>query len=227
MTSQTPTPLIPRDAASAEALDHCWRRIGVQGGDQSCERLLTALHCRNCPVYADAARQLLGRPAEVETNTDWQRDLRRSGRTRTALVFRVGTQWLGLPPDVVAEVAANPPLRRLAHRTDGHIEGVVNVRGELRLCVSLSELLGLGRRSLADARSRLVLVDAEGGLLAFRCDEMRGLTTYHQDDVQPVPDTLPQPLDGCVEALLPTEAGHVALLNAVAVTRLISKVTFE
>ncbi len=212
---------------SIDELDHCWRRIGVQGGDHSCERLVEHLHCRNCPVYSNAARRLLDREAPAEANSDWLRDLRRGGRTRMSLVFRLGGQWLGLPPTVVAEVAANPPLRRLAHRTDGHIEGVVNVRGELRLSVSLIELLGLGRRSLADGQTRLVLVEAEGGLLAFRCDEMRGLTPYHEDAVQPPPDTLPQPLDSCVEALLPTDAGHVALLNATAVTRLMRKVAFE
>lgn len=208
-------------------LDHCWRRIGVEGGDHSCEKLRETLHCRNCPVYAAAARRLLDREAPAEASTDWLRDQRRSGRMRTGLVFRLGSQWLGLPPSVVAEVAANPPLRRLAHRTDGYIEGVVNVRGELRLSVCLVELLGLGRRTLAGEQARLVLVDAEGGLLAFRCDEMRGLVPYHEDDMQPTPDTLPQPLDTCVEALLPTETGHVALLNALAVTRLLRKAAFE
>ena len=111
---------------NAVALDHCWRRIGVQGGDHSCERLPETLHCRNCPVYAAAARTLLEREAPAEDAGDWLRDLRQVRCTRTALVFRLGNQWLGLPPMMVAEVAANQPVRRLAHRTDGRIEGVAN-----------------------------------------------------------------------------------------------------
>jgi len=208
-------------------LDHCWRRIGVQGGDHSCERLLENLHCRNCPVYAAAARTLLDRESAIDDSSDWLSDPRRSISARTALVFRLGKQWLGLPPAMVAEVAANPPVRRLAHRTDGRIEGVVNVRGELRLCISLIELLGLGVRGIVETGARLVLIEDEGGLLAFRCDEVRGLLPYASDDVQPPPDTLPEPLDACVEALLPTDSGHVALLDGHALRRLLRTAVFE
>lgn len=208
-------------------LDHCWRRIGVQGGDNSCERLADVLHCRNCPVYAAAARTLLEREAPVEATGDWLCELGRTGSARTALVFRLANQWLGLPPIIVAEVAANPPVRRLAHRTDGRIEGVVNVRGELRLCVSLVELLGLGKRGLPEPGARLVLVEHECGLLAFRCNEVRGLMSYTEDGVQPPPDTLPTPLDDCVEALLPTGSGHVALLDGAAVASLLRKAAFQ
>ncbi|MFY2764168.1 chemotaxis protein CheW [Arenimonas sp. MALMAid1274] len=206
---------------------NCWRVIGVQGGDQSCERLLEVLHCRNCPIYAAAARQLLDRESPLEDSDEIPSDTRRATSTRTALVFRLGQQWLGLPPGLVAEVAANPPVRRLAHRTDGRIEGVVNVRGELRLCVSLVELLGLGRRDPGGATARLVLVEDESGPLAFRCDEVRGLLPYSDDAVEPPPDTLRAPLDACVRAMMPTASGHVALLDADAVTRLLRSAVFE
>ena len=207
--------------------EHCWRKIGVQGGDHSCERLIEVLHCRNCPIYAAAARSLLDRESPPEVDQDGVQDLRRSSNTSTALVFRLGQQWLGLSPALVAEVAANPPVRRLAHRTDGRIEGVVNVRGELRLCVSLVELLGLGRRGSAPPSARLVLVEDASGPLAFRCDEVRGLLPYTEDSMQAPPDTLPSPLDGCIQALLPSSYGHVALLDGEAVTRLLRKAVFE
>ncbi len=207
--------------------DRCWRFIGVQGGDHSCERLLEVLHCRNCPIYADAARALFDRESPPDAASDGANELRHAGSMRTALVFRLGTQWLGLPPGMVAEVAANPPVRRLAHRTEGRIEGVVNVRGELRLCVSLIELLGLGRRDAGSATARLVLVEDESGPLAFRCDEVRGLLPYSDADIEPAPDTLRAPLDSCVSALMPTSSGHVALLDAGAVTRLLRTAVFE
>ncbi len=206
--------------------EHCWRKIGVQGGDHSCERLIEALHCRNCSIYAAAARRLLDRESPLEVDADGLRNVRRSLNSSTALVFRLGQQWLGLPPALVAEVAANPPVRRLAHRTDGRIEGVVNVRGELRLCVSLIELLGLGRRGNPPPSARLVLVEDESGPLAFRCDEVRGLLPYTEDSIEAAPDTLPAPMDDCVKALLPSNAGHVALLDGEAVTRLLRKAVF-
>jgi chemotaxis-related protein WspD len=211
----------------APELDHCWRRIGVQGGDHSCPRLVETLHCRNCPVFAAAARTLLQRESTVEPAGAWRDpDLRREDQAST-LVFRLGAQWLGLPPALVVEVAPNPAVRRLAHRTGGRIEGLVNVRGELRLCVSLVELLGLGVRGAGDARARLVLVDDDGQVLAFRCDEMHGLTSYRLDEAQAPPDTLPPALRSCIGGLLPLQQHHVALLDGPALTRLLRQAVFE
>ena len=207
--------------------DHCWRVIGVQGGDHTCERLEEVLHCRNCPVYAHAARALLQRDSVAQPDDEALLGLRRATTRDTALVFRLGRQWLGLPPALVLEVAANPPVRRLAHRTSGRVEGVVNVRGELRLCVSLAELLGLGSRVSVPATARLVLVDDASGPLAFRCDEVRGLQAFEESQVQQAPDTLRPPLDGCVRALLPEERGAIALLDGPAVAKLLRMAVFE
>jgi len=208
-------------------LDHCWRRIGVVGGDHSCERLAEALHCRNCPVFAAAARSLLQRESPAEPTPEWRApDARRQGRA-SALVFRLGAQWLGLPPDLVVEVAPNRDVRRLAHRTAGRIEGLVNVRGELRLCVSLVELLGLGTRAAGDTRARLVLVQDEDQVLAFRCDEMQGLASYVAVEAQSPPDTLPAALRGVVAGMLPLDKRHVALLDGAALTRLLRQAVFE
>jgi chemotaxis-related protein WspD len=208
-------------------LDHCWRRIGVQGGDHSCPRLEEVLHCRNCPVFSAAARTLLQRESVAEAVDEWRDpDLRRQDRA-SALVFRLGGQWLGLPPGLVVEVAPSPAVRRLAHRTGGRIEGLVNVRGELRLCVSLVELLGLGARAAGDARARLVLVDDEGQVLAFRCDEMHGLASYAAGSAQAPPDTLPPALRGCVAGMVALDARHVALLDGAGLTRLLRQAVFE
>jgi chemotaxis-related protein WspD len=212
--------------APAAALDHCWRRIGVQGGDHSCERLAEVLHCRNCPVFSAAARTLLERESPAGPTPEWRGiDGRREAR-HSALVFRLGGQWLGLPPDLVVEVAPNRDVRRLAHRTSGRIEGLVNVRGELRLCVSLVELLGLGSRGPGDARARLVLVQDDDQVLAFRCDEMQGLASHAEGATQPPPDTLPAALRACVAAMLPLEHRHVALLDGAALTRLLRQAVF-
>ena len=213
--------------APAVDLDHCWRRIGVQGGDHSCPRLAEVLHCRNCPVFSAAARTLLERESAVEPSPEWRDPESRLQGRASALVFRLGGQWLGLPPDLVLEVAPNREVRRLAHRTAGRIEGLVNVRGELRLCVSLVELLGLGTRGAGDARARLVLVQDDDQVLAFRCDEMQGLASYAAAAAQAPPDTLPAALRACVAGMLPLEQRHVALLDGAALTRLLRQAVFE
>jgi len=208
-------------------LDHCWRRIGVYGGDQSCPLLVEALHCRNCAVFSNAARTLFDRESEVDPGEAWQSEHHSEAGQRPALVFRLGQQWLGLPPLLVAEVAARQPIRRLAHRTGGRLEGVVNVRGELHLCVSLGELLGLGLRGETGDTARMVLVrDSGGQVLAFRCEEVLGLQHFPADGLEPPPDTLPEPLRECVEGLFPTSTGHVAMLHGDAVLDLLEQALF-
>ena len=209
------------------ALDHCWRRIGVYGGDQSCPLLVESLHCRNCPVFSDAARTLFDRTSDVEPAEEFREAIAGQDSLQATLVFRLGQQWLGLPPMLVAEVAARQPIRRLAHRTTGRLEGVVNVRGELHLCVSLGELLGLGARGDTSTTARMVLVkDSDAQVLAFRCEEVLGLQHFPKASMEAAPDTLPEPLRECVEGLFPMESGHMAMLSGEAVVNLLEQALF-
>jgi len=48
----------------------CWKRIGVQG-DGSCPELAQQVHCRNCPVYSEAALHLLDRPLPQNHLREW------------------------------------------------------------------------------------------------------------------------------------------------------------
>lgn len=209
------------------APDPCWRRIGVYGGDHSCPLLAQTLHCRNCQVFSDAARTMFGRPSEPEPAAEWQPSGEAQSGLRPALAFRLGQQWLGMPPDLVAEVAARQSVRRLAHRTTGRLEGVVNVRGELHLCVALGELLGLGERGQADATARMILVrDADARVLAFRCEEVLGLQHFPKASLQAPPDTLPETLGECVEGLFPFRDAHLAMLKGEAVLDLLEQALF-
>ena len=89
--------------AALADVDDCWNRIGIRG-DQSCPKLPEYVHCRNCPVYASAARRLLDRlPPQVELEgADAAGDAAATAgepalRRASLLVFRLHREWLGLP----------------------------------------------------------------------------------------------------------------------------------
>ena len=59
--------------------DDCWSHIGVSG-DRTCPELSSFIHCRNCPVFATAARTFFDRPAPEGYLAGWSRWLAKSGR---------------------------------------------------------------------------------------------------------------------------------------------------
>ena len=128
------------------ALD-CWRVIGV-GGDRSCPELETYIHCRNCPVMANAAEAFFNRAPPDGYLDEWRRVLETTSENTessglSVLVFRLADEWFSLAAESLTEVT---PLRRIhtiPHRSNSVFAGMVNVRGQLLLCCSLHGLLGL------------------------------------------------------------------------------------
>jgi len=137
-----------QDAPAVTApMPECWRVIGV-AGDRSCPELQAFVHCRNCPVLAEAARSFFDRPAPEGYLDAWQAILEEpaeaaDGADTSVLVFRVDHEWLSLPTGALVEVTPSRTLHTVPHRAGTALAGIVNVRGQLQLCVSLHAVLGL------------------------------------------------------------------------------------
>jgi chemotaxis-related protein WspD len=189
-----PISSIPREDAAA-ALDMCWKRIGTWG-DRTCGQLSAHGHCRNCPVYAAGAARLL----DTEVSADYlvagakyyaeaKTDLRVGAKS--VVVFRVAGEWLALPTRVFLEVASVRRVHSLPHRRGAVVRGLVNVRGELLICVSLPVALGLPHsEGPLGATARHAVVGNGADRFVFMADEIAGLHRYNDDDVGPLPATL-------------------------------------
>jgi chemotaxis-related protein WspD len=205
-------------------VDDCWNRIGVNG-DQSCPELTTHVHCRNCPVFASAARVFFDRPPPPGYLDDWADLLARPAAAENPdevglLVFRLGPEWLALGSRLVAEVTTVRPVHRVPHRSNEVLVGIVNLRGQLQLCISLHGLLGVGGGSPAsDARgtgdlARLVVIRREGETWAFAADEVAGVRRVPRGALQKVPSTLANPAGSYSQAVFAWgEDRSVALLD--------------
>jgi chemotaxis-related protein WspD len=137
--------------APPESPHDCWNRIGVSG-DGSCPELKKHIHCRNCPVYASAARSVFDRAAPEGYLAEWSRTLANPeqalDRDRASIaIFRLNTEWVGLHINSLVEVTTPKPVHRIPHRGNHVLHGLVNVRGQLRLFVSLHGLLGIDLQS--------------------------------------------------------------------------------
>lgn len=200
-TSVTPTRVVPSLAimeADTGALDDCWNRIGVTG-NATCPELPKVVHCRNCAVYAAAGARLLDRPMPIGYRRDWTEHFSREKKRATtgwhsAVIFRLATEWLALPTRVFREITEPKPVHSLPHRRNGVVTGLINVRGELLICVSLEQLLEIKPPSREDAFNnspkRLVISDWQSSLLAFQVDEIQGIHRYQPDELKPSPATV-------------------------------------
>jgi len=157
------------------------------------------VHCRNCPVYAAAGRQLLEREPSEDYLRAWTRLLaEEQEEVRTAdaisvLIFRLGMAWLALPTHVCKEVAEMRAIHTLPHRSGRILLGLVNIGGEIHMCVSLSQLLGLEQANDPSepirhkAYKRLVVVERETDRWVFLVDEVHGIHHFHPRVLQNVP----------------------------------------
>lgn len=190
----------------------CWKQIGVWG-DGSCAELKQAIHCRNCPVYSAVGVQLLDRELPPEYLDEATTLLARPQPPkvtglRAAVLFRIGVEWFALPVGLLVEVVERRPVHSMPHSACKFFKGLVNIRGELQVCISLTKLLGLPKRS-EDQKSRhsvferLLVVKRDGHHLVFPVSEVYGLTRYHPGELRASPATAQRSSGSFVRAALP------------------------
>ncbi|HEY4177785.1 MAG TPA: chemotaxis protein CheW [Kofleriaceae bacterium] len=205
--------------------DRCWSVIGV-GGERSCGELAEYIHCRNCPVFMRAGRDLMEQEPPAGYVQEWTEflagaRLRQSARVIAAMVFRLGDEWLALDAKAIGEIAPIRPAHSIAHRTGGALVGLVNIRGQLQLQVSLHKLLHLeSNEGMSRATPRLVVIQqaaqgaTAGATWVFRVDEILGVQRFSSSDVGPVPVTVAQGIGRVSRGLLSMGARNVGFLDS-------------
>jgi len=192
--SETTNPATPTIADTpAAVVNDCWNRIGVWG-DHSCKELPGVVHCRNCPVYATSARELLNvEPPQDYLGSETERfsqDKRLSQPDmRPHVMFRLGTLWFALPAEAVVEVAEKRFIHSLPHPRSPALLGLANIRGSLVTCLSLARVLqldaaGTPQTTARRTHPRLLVVNADGGTLAWPADEVQGMHFFRPNDVK-------------------------------------------
>ncbi|MCC5669299.1 chemotaxis protein CheW [Nostoc sp. CHAB 5784] len=188
---------------------NCWNQIGITG-DRSCPELKTHIHCQNCPVYSWAGRSLLEREAPQEYIDEWTNLLSKeksekslevghqivSIKTITVGIFRLQQEWLALSAQLIKEVMPISTIHTLPHRSNNIFLGLVSLRGEVQICISLKEFLGIetadgDRQKISPViYERMVVVEKFGNPWVFPVDEICGMHRIHPMELTNVPATL-------------------------------------
>ncbi len=199
----------------------CWREIGISG-DRSCPELKALIHCRNCSIYTRNARQVFDRPLPetVQSESRWEsevipKDADRSlsqpdrddemGRNAVA-IFRLEQEWFALPALMFQSIVPWAAPRPIPHRSNDLLEGLVNVRGELLICVSLARFLNLPHshtQSSQSAQHRLAIIEYEGDRWIFSVNEFQGIETIPPPTLLTPPSTVLKATQTYTHSLLP------------------------
>jgi len=228
-----PLPTPPNETGISAPPDACWNRIGIRG-DATCPELKRHVHCRNCPVHAVAASQFFNRPhppgqLDASTSHFGERGKAAEQKTLAAFLFRIGTEWLALPPTLFQEAATLRPIHPLPHRRDGAVLGLVNIRGELLVCVALDRLLGIDPENHGPHQirtgtgtnpggwregGRLLVIASPGRSTAFPVDEIHGIERFRAEEMGPVPTTIAHAVSPLTRGILPWRKGSAGYLDA-------------
>lgn len=219
----------------------CWNQTGVLG-DRTCPELSSVVHCHNCSVYRQAGRGLLERPIPDEYVTEWTSLLTQVRNQQDAVapdtvsvnIFQLGREWLALPTTVIKQILPPKPVHSIPHRSNQLLRGIVNVQGQLLLCISLEHLLGIevdrppvlsspdsapqGTATVAPATSvnvtsYLLVIEEKADVWAFEVDKMYGLHRCAETDLRNAPALGSPTLKCFTQSIMPWKNETVSYLD--------------
>ncbi len=201
----------------------CWHQKGVWG-DRSCVNLQEHGHCRDCATFSREGRALLNREAPGNYLAEWAALLAKEREAadqdkHSVQVFRLMSEWLALPSRCWEEVVAVRPVRHIPHRSNRILLGLVSVRGEIHLCVSLANLLGIekgeGPEETGSSRSsrRFCVVKRDNISWIFPVDEVLGLASYSEKDLGEIPSTVAKSFQKYTRGLFNVAGMSIGLLD--------------
>lgn len=214
-----------KDTKTRSGINDCWNQIGVWGKDENrCPVLDKVRHCHNCDVYSSAGMSLLDRDLPEGYLEEWTEIYSRSklsdnNETLSATIFRLGDEWFAIPSYVVMEVAHVRTIHTLPHYTSRSIRGITNVHGELKICVSLGEMLAVSKGvKTYDVRGknvyeRLVVIGKDGHTYAFPVSEIPGTHKYTSEQLASVPSTISRAKATYTKGMIPLDDRHIALID--------------
>lgn len=201
---------------------NCWKEIGISG-DSSCVRLTEMVHCRNCEEYNKAGRQLLDREIPEGFLDEWTRNLAGIKETEakeavSVIVFRVREEWLALRTICLQETVSGRPVHDVPSRSNVIFRGVVNVNGELLLCMSTADALGKGSEIRPSyygnaAYERMLVVRLEGERYVLPVDEVLGIHRISVTDFGEPPATISKSPAAFVKSVFNFKEKRVGLLD--------------
>lgn len=205
-------------------INDCWNTIGIWGSVlPRCEKLEQHIHCRNCQVYSEAGRKVLERNLTKNYEQDWasvySQDKQEHITGKESLtIFRIGDEILAIPTEYIMSINDVGNIHTIPHQTSDILRGLINLHGELKICVSLGRLLKLNKAvKVIDSKhrvyNRIVEISKDGREYIFIASEVLGIHNITEKDLKDVPATISQAKGTFTKALIEWNKTDVSYLD--------------
>lgn len=203
--------------------NNCWIAIGVWSDiDNKCERLNEYVHCRNCPVFSTEGRRVLDKGVPTGYLPEWRKKISKKELSvdqysESVLVFQVNNEWFGISAHCLDEITENRTIHRIPRNRNKKVEGIVNIGGEIQLCYSLANVLGVKKVPVEQRDTtvpgRFLVASLGDKNYVFRVDQVSGLSWYADKSLFQGPSTLADEGKGMLLGVMNENDNRVAILD--------------
>lgn len=149
-------------------------------------------------AYLREWAEVLAQPAE---------NLQDSKET-SVVIFRLADQWFSLPTLLFSEIASERTINKIPHQNHSILLGVVNLRGQLRLCFSMHRLLEVEQRvdpihnTLKKGYPRLLAITDGEEIWTFPVEEVDRVGEIDNSKISNVPVNVSNSQENCLKGIL-------------------------
>lgn len=173
------------------------------------------------PIFSSQANILLARQPHSTYVEEWseifakERTIVHGQNVQSVVLFRLGQEWLALSTLVLLEVAEMRLIRRIPHRSGDMLKGLINLRGQLCICINLLNFLEISAapQHSSHARQKMVAISQDQQRWVFVADEVLGLFSCDKDTLKNVPVTVAKSTANYIKGTFNAAGKHVFLLD--------------
>lgn len=181
-------------------------------------------------VAEDFSTRLLERPPQKEYRVMWSDLLKKDKSLVTSeaeaslVLFGLGHEWVGINTMCLYEITECRKIHTVPNTRSQILRGVVNLKGQIRLCINLHKLLGIdvasaeSEETLAGQSShlqypRMLAINRFNEIWVFAVESVWGVINYNQNDLIPVPVNVTKSSANYFKGILSWEKKNVSVLD--------------
>ena len=110
------------------------------------------------------------------------------------------------------------PIHRIPHKLNPSLKGLINLKGQLRLCVNLHHLLEVERETSKNEEdvltyNRLLSIQKDGQVWTFPVDEVYGIYRVEVGEIENVPVTVSKSTANFLRGVVPWKGKTISYLD--------------